>query len=183
VQSEGSDGLWLHPRAAGAELGPDAAELDPLFEAYRELRIVHQLGYANHKLTDMSPKGPRGQRSILSTLSAVSIGLLCVIHVGIVVLVFAGGHELAKSEAVLASLTIWIALSALAARAVEQGLQPEREIERYQQYRSAVRAVLERFEFANSQGEKLRVMSEMERLSFDEMRNFLVTNSASRFVM
>ena len=120
---------------------------------------------------------------MLSTLSVRSVGLLCAIHVGIIALVFGGGHELAKFEAILASLTIWIALFALAVRAVEQGLQPEREIERYQQYRSAVRAVLDRFELAKSQAEKLRVMSEMERLSFDEMRNFLITSSASRFVM
>jgi hypothetical protein len=183
VESEGSDGLWLHPRHAETGFGPDVPELNPLFEAYRELRILHQIGYASRELSDFNRKGPRAQHTILSTLSVVSIGLLCVIHVGIVVLVLAGGHEPAKVEAVLASLTIWIALSALAVRAVEQGLQPEREIERYQQYRSAVRAVLERFELANSQAEKLRTMSEMERLSFDEMRNFLITSSASRFVM
>jgi Domain of unknown function (DUF4365) len=68
-------------------------------------------------------------------------------------------------------------------RAIEQGLQPEREIERYQQYRSAVRAILERYDEAPSQAAKIEIMREMERLSFDEMRNFLITNERSRFVM
>lgn len=78
---------------------------------------------------------------------------------------------------------IWIALAALATRAVEQGLQPEREAERYQQYRSGVRAVLEQFDAAASQDEKIRIMRDMERLAFDEMRNFLITNERARFVM
>jgi len=181
VQSEGSEGLWLHPRHAETEFGPDAPELNPLFEAYRELRIQHQLGYASRELSEFNRKGPRAHHTRLSTASVLCVGLLCFIHGGIVVLVLKG--ELANIEKILAALTIVIALLALAVRAVEQGLQPEREIERYQQYRSAVRAVLERFDLAKSQAEKLRVMSEMERLSYDEMRNFLITNSASRFVM
>jgi hypothetical protein len=64
---------------------------------------------------------------------------------------------------------IWIVIVALAARVFEQGLQPEGEIERYQQYGSACKAILERFDPAPSQAEKVRIMMEMERLSFDEM--------------
>ena len=74
-------------------------------------------------------------------------------------------------------------LAALAARAIQDGLQPEREAERYQQYRSAVRFVLERFDLSESQKEKLRIMQEMERLVFDEMRNFLISGNRTRFVM
>jgi hypothetical protein len=78
---------------------------------------------------------------------------------------------------------IWLALAALATRAIEQGLQPEREIERYQQYRSAIRAILERYDQAPFQTAKIEIMRDMERLAFDEMRNFLITNERSRFVM
>jgi hypothetical protein len=46
-----------------------------------------------------------------------------------------------------------------------------------------LRAVLERFDQAHTQAEKLAAMSDMERVSFDEMRNFLTTNERSRFVM
>ena len=77
----------------------------------------------------------------------------------------------------------WIAVAALAARAFEQGLQPERELERYQQYGLGCKAILERFDSAASQAEKVKIMMEMERLSFDEMRNFLITNNRARFVM
>lgn len=80
-------------------------------------------------------------------------------------------------------ITIWIALAALAVRALEQGLRPEREVERYQQYRSAVRAILDRFDDSESQAEKIQIMEEMERLCFDELRNFLITNERARFVL
>jgi hypothetical protein len=83
----------------------------------------------------------------------------------------------------LGAATIWIAVAALAARAFAQGLQPEQEIERYQQYGSDCKAILERFDAAPSHAEKVRIMMEMERLSFDEMRNFLITNYQARFVM
>jgi hypothetical protein len=71
----------------------------------------------------------------------------------------------------------------LVVRAFEQGLQPEREIERYQQYRSAVQSVLERFEKAETVVEKLNSMRQMERVAFDEMRNFLLTSDRSSFVV
>jgi hypothetical protein len=78
---------------------------------------------------------------------------------------------------------IWIATLALAARAFEQGLQPEREIERYQQYRSSIQAILQRFDDARTQAQQVRVRRQIEQLAFDEMRNFLLTHERSHFVM
>ena len=159
------------------------------FVAYRELRIMHQIGYANYKLMDdhkILSKAPRRQAAVLSAIAFICIILLCAIHVGVLISVIAPGEsfwaEFRTSE--LASvIVIWFAIVALGVRAIEQGLQPEREIERYQQYLSAVRAILERFDNARTQAEKVKVMQEMERASFDEMRNFLITNDRARFVM
>ena len=123
---------------------------------------------------------------MLSTVAFICIVLLCAIHVGVLIGVLMPEKsfwaEFRFSELV-SVIVIWFAIVALGVRAVEQGLQPEREIERYQQYLSAVRAILERFDNARSQSEKIRVMQEMERASFDEMRNFLMTNDRARFVM
>ena len=57
---------------------------------------------------------------------------------------------------------------ALAFRALQEGLQPEREIERYRHYRAGIRAIRDRFDQASSPAEKFEVMQEMERLTFDE---------------
>jgi hypothetical protein len=83
----------------------------------------------------------------------------------------------------VSTLIIWLALVVLSTRTIEKGLQPEREVERYQQYRSGLLAILERYDRATSQLQRIQMMQEMERLSFDEMRNFLITNEAAHFVM
>jgi len=180
--SEGaSTDFWLHDRPKEPSEFRESSDLDPLFRAYRELRILHQIGYANYKLRDdhkILSEAPRRQATELSTIAFTCIVLICALHIIVLVTAF---FELGWSFIGVA--IIWLAIVALAVRAVEQGLQPEREIERYQQYSSAAKAVLERFDDARSQGEKVRIMEEMERLSFDEMRNFLLTNNRSQFVM
>jgi hypothetical protein len=162
-------------------------DLIPLFNAYRELRILHQYGYVNYKLKEdhkiFSPMARR-QKEMLSMLTWTSIIGLLAMHVGVLFgavvphSIWAGFHS-----PIAIVFIIWLALAALAIRTIEQGLQPEREIERYQQFRSALRAILERYDGARSQATKIEVMREMERLSFDEMRDFLITNERSRFVM
>jgi hypothetical protein len=165
----------------------DAKDLAPIFDAYRELRIVHQLDYTNYKLQDdqrIVSTMPRRQLAIISQVVFAWILLLVVMDVGVLASGLLPETPLAvfhSPEAVV--LTIWLALAALATRAIEQGLQPEREIERYQQYRSAIKAVLDRYDEAPSQHAKISIMREMERLAYDELRNFLVTNERSRFVM
>ena len=79
---------------------------------------------------------------------------------------------------------IWIAIAALAFRALQEGLQPEREIERYRHYRAGIRAIRDRFNRpSSSPAEKFEVMQEMERLSFDEFVNFLRSNDEARFII
>ncbi len=166
---------------------PESKGLESIFDAYRELRILHQLGYTNYKLHDdhrVFSVMPRRQLVVLSQAVFTCIVLLVIMDVGVLAgtifpnSMFAGFHS---SNAIV--VIIWLALAALATRAIEQGLQPEREIERYQQYRSGIRAVLGRYDEASSPKSKIEIMREMERLAFDEMRNFLVTNERSRFVM
>lgn len=189
LHEENSIDPWLHDSAPRAKLArmQVSKELNPIFDAYRELRIVHQLDCANYKLQDdyrIISAMPRRQMAVIYGLVFALIVLLVVVHVGILAgalfpsSIFAALHS---PEATV--FIIWLALAALALRAIEQGLQPEREIERYQQYRSGVRAILDRYDNAASQDEKIEIMREMERLAFEEMHNFLITNERSRFVM
>jgi len=179
---------WLHGISEKQSVTmQESKDLDPIFEAYRELRILHQLDFANYKLHDdhrVISALPRRQLAVLSQAIFTSIILLVVIDCGVLAgavfpnSIFAVFHSSNATVAI-----IWLALAALAIRAIEQGFQPEREIERYQQYRSGIRAILKRYDEASSQRSKIAVMREMEQLAFDEMRNFLITNERSRFVM
>jgi hypothetical protein len=189
IHEEESINPWLFgdaTRGTAAEMQEDKG-LNPIFDAYRELRIVHQLDFTNYKLQDdhrVVSAMPRRQMAVFSQLLFAWILLLVVMHVGVLVgALFPGSIFTVFHSREAIVVIIWLALAALATRAIEQGLQPEREIERYQQYRSGVRAILERYGEATSQNAKIQIMHEMERLAFDEMRNFLITNERSSFVL
>jgi hypothetical protein len=188
IREEEKNNVWLYNGVAERPVAPDDSDdLVPVFDAYRELRILHQLDYADYKLHNdhrlISPM-QRRQLEILSQVAFTWLILLLVMHIGVLVgAIFPQTFFTAFNSSTAVVVIIWLALAALATRAVQEGLQPEREIERYQQYGSAVRAILERYDEASSQGSKLEIMRDMERLAFDEMRNFLITNERSRFVM
>jgi hypothetical protein len=187
IQEENISHYRLYGGRSELKKDRDSKELDPLFDAYRELRILHQIGYANFKLQDdykIFSAVPWRQAQVFTQTSFVFIVALCVIDIGVLWQAFIPGSIwTAFASDSISVITIWIALAALAVRALEQGLRPEREVERYQQYRSAVRAILDRFDDSESQAEKIQIMEEMERLCFDELRNFLITNERARFVL
>jgi hypothetical protein len=191
---------WLHKSERTFSPANHERELEPLFIAYRHLRIKHQLGYANFKLQSedkIFSAMPVRQAEILENISKAGIAWLLLIHVSVLVIVLSAfgilvlGVPLVSAIGDAASLIsivfsvtiIVIAVVALSARAFQQGLQPEREIERYQQYRSAVQSILEQFDEADTSSQKIRVMRQMERVAFDEMRNFVRTHERSSFAM
>lgn len=186
LEDETQEEIWLHEPEKERGGASEHCNLDPIFAAYRELRILHQIGYANHQLKDdrrIFSAAPRRQAAVFSAFGFTCILLVCVIHLGVLAGVVFKPLAWEANSAIASMIIIWIAIAALAVRAIQDGLQPEREVERYQQYRSSVRFVLERFDRASSQAEKVQIMREMERLVFDEMRNFLIAGNRSRFLM
>jgi hypothetical protein len=177
--------VWLHP----APNEPEQPVLDALpteyFDAYRVLRICHQQQYADWKIRFgqfvASGFSLRALESILATGGIVAtLGLLITESLVIVPL------AIYAPEAGLSPWAQWIAVcfavTALGMRTLEEGLQPKREIERYQRHGDLVADILERFD-AGSRQIKFQAMIEMERLAFEEMRDFLRTARESRFVM
>jgi hypothetical protein len=192
------EGGSRHP--GGAEKAKHGAgerpELELFFQAYLDLRINHQLGYTNYKLDNdhkIFSESPVRQAEVLENISKAGVAWLFLIHA--VVLVIAGSALAAIPLAIngieartlvsyiFSAAIIAIAIVALLIRAFQQGLQPEREAERYQQYRSALLRVREQFEAAETPMEKLDSMRQVERVSFDEMRNFLISNERVAFVV
>jgi hypothetical protein len=72
---------------------------------------------------------------------------------------------------------------ALAARALEDGLKPQREVERYEQYRASVRVARVRFDAALDMQTRLEVMRAFEQTSMEEMRVFLRTYAKARYLL
>jgi hypothetical protein len=186
--------LWLVEPAA--KRGPffDNAAARRLIDAYRDLRILHQLGYASYQLRDadeISFSAIRWQAKQFSNLGLFCVAGLLVVDLIMLVSVLFGvaPQEGATHERTIDLVTalhmfaLAIAALAIATRALEEGLKPEREVERYQQYRAGLQAILQRYDAASTVEGKIEVMNQLERLTYDEMRAFLLTHRKARFVM
>jgi hypothetical protein len=170
-------GCTVPPAAVGADL-------EQLFAAYRALRFEHQIQYANYKLlpTTRFFDSPVKQWRIFRNTALILIFLILLGHLAVAVSLSPpfGWASLAR---VLHLFMLPLVVAILVARALEEGLQPAREVERYTRYRASVVSLLGRFDRAILPEEKLRVMREMERTSYQEMRGFLKTHFESRYIL
>jgi hypothetical protein len=187
--------IWLHETETERIKIPESNELGslrPLFDAYRELRIRHQISYANYKLKEDGFSKPGRQAEFFWRASVICMALLLLIHVGVLFGIGLPGVEswpvikirnvTVPFIEIMTMATFLIAIVSLAMRAIEQGLQPEREVERYRRYLSDVQTILTRFDAA-SPIEKPQVMKDMERLSFKEMQDFLICGEKAQFIL
>jgi hypothetical protein len=171
------------PLPASGAVSAIAADI---FAAWGELRLDWQANYCKAKLawsSTGSQLSPRHRERAFATLAWACLALIVLFH-----LLMLGGPLV--SEARLHILSpwietgiIWTALIALAARALEDGLQPQREVERYEQYRAAVTVARSRFDAAADMQTRLEVMRAFERTSLEEMRVFLRTHAGARYVL
>ncbi|HEY1631408.1 MAG TPA: hypothetical protein VGF56_08830 [Rhizomicrobium sp.] len=154
-----------------------------LLKAYRNLRIVRQLQFADYKLLKkgglFSPFA-RTQASVLSVVGYICIFLLLALHISFAFLSTLGVS--AESLELLDVVAIWTAFIALALRTIEEGLKPRAEVERYRHYQATVKRILEQFDRSDLDG-KLSAAVALEHASFDEMAIFLRSNSEARFTM
>jgi hypothetical protein len=159
----------------------DDASLDRVLAAWRRLRLDWQLGYCEAKLSDQSSGGHVSSRQVEHAFAVVAWASLAVIFVLHVVLVVAA--PIHRATMWLDVLVIWAALGALAARALEDGFQPHREVERYEQYRANILVARERLDLAADRATQLEVIRSFERLSLEEMRVFIRTHCKARFLL
>lgn len=161
----------------GVEIPQIAADV---FDVWRVLRLNWQAGYCDAKL-ERRHKGRftiKQMDEMFVGLGWFCVGAIILIHIGHFV-----GMLASAQSAWLEAAVIWTALIALAGRAMEDGFQPQRELERYEQYRANVRVTTERFDAARTYAAKLEVLRAFERTSLEEMRVFLRTHARARFLL
>jgi hypothetical protein len=183
-EDEGSaQGAWLVDPGQPPNLTSEP-HADEFFRAYRRLRLQRQIDFCDLKLrTDsrLLTDAPREQARRLANATLICIvGLLVLDAVLIVGLIARPG---AGQDGLLHVVIVWLAIVVLALRTLTEGLQPEREVERYRQYRSALSAIAARFDRASDHAERRSAMMALEELSFDEMVNFLKCHHEAKFVM
>jgi hypothetical protein len=200
LDDDAEENFWLHPdRSRDSRLAASDATLATVFSAYRLLRFEHQVQYANYRLgTDegLFSSSATGQLELLRNVALVFILIIFVSNLALAALVgfgalFGSGAAAAAAGAQSGILTtthmhvviIWLFIGIVAMRTLEEGLQPAREVERYTRYRSSMVALLRRFDAATDPREKVEIMREAERASYQEMRTFLRTHNDARYVL
>ncbi len=181
AEDPGSGALYPDKRP---ELSPGAQNLEEYFRAYAILRFDRQIGYCDLILRDSGAiwkYAPIQQARILGAIAMVCVFGILLLH-GLVLLGVGADIAWMKGQAIHVA-AVWAAIVALAARTLEEGFQPETEIERMRQYRLSLKRIYERFNTAASPDEKLAAMRDLETLSYEEMVLFLRTNYEARFVM
>lgn len=159
----------------------DTAIAETVFAAWRKLRLQWQLGYCEAMLaTKRTGKrlSSRQTERAFSRLGWASVAIVVTLHI-----VMIAAEPLSLSRLWLEAAVVWTALIALGARALEAGLQPSRDVERYEQYRANILVASERFEAADGLAGKLEVMRGFERNSLEEMRIFMRTHKRSSFML
>ena len=70
----------------------------------------------------------------------------------------------------------------VALRVLNEGLLVRTEAERYRWYLASVRSIARRYEKAETD-DRIRLIRELERLAYQEMRRFLITSKEARFII
>lgn len=162
-------------------VGEDATAARYL-EALGELRLQHQADFAGLQLLSfwtLSPRSPLQTAKLLSSIGAFCAVMLLVLGVVGLVLDAVTGRLASLTHAALVTL----AVTALAARTLEEGLQVHGEVSRYRTYDAILRRLRERFREAGTNAERRAVLVELEVTCFDEMVGFLKTHHDARFLI
>lgn len=178
---------WLHPR--GHDYSPGSRVLHAVFRAYKQLRIEEQYGFALYKLRQTDDKSlweflkwpSIRQAAMLSALAwtGFSVALACSAFLVYGYAFGIAGHV----ESEVRAVAISFAILGFALRTVKEGLAPEQEIERYNDYRGRTAQLRDRFNETTDPGKRLHLMDEMERAAVDEMRGFLRTHRRATFLL
>ena len=167
-----------------ADIDPNDPHVEEYFEAYVAFRFQRQIDYCNLILSDKTGfwrYAPVNQARILGAIALMCVFGILALH-GLVFLGAVANIAWMKGEMVHV-FAIWAAIIALTARTLEEGFQPEREIERVRQYRLSLVRIYDRFKSSPTPKGKLAAMIDLEKLSYEEMSLFLKSNYEANFVM
>ncbi|MCW2275294.1 hypothetical protein GJ654_12535 [Rhodoblastus acidophilus] len=181
-QDLAEDNVWLNKSWAAAPAAPsESDDLTELFSGLEALRFDVQIRYVGDKLNGgiFSPKTRAGWFLRTSDI-LTSVIVLLTAATG---LSLAFGAD-SKSSWFLLIVGLGGVLTAavVSLRVLNEGLQLRAETERYEWYVASVKSIKQRFAKAQL-AEKVELLREMERLSYQEMRRFLISYKNARFIM
>lgn len=171
------DRAWSEPAPAP----PETPELAELLKGLQEQRIGVQERYTALKLKP-GLYSPETRAKWLHGVSDVCTAAILPVTVAVGAIYFNGSKGphlwLFGMLGLAGTLTAFV----VALRVLNEGLLLRTEAERYRWYLASVRSIARRFETADT-ADRIRLLRELERLAYQEMRRFLITFKEARFVM
>ncbi len=161
----------------------DEETLNELYRALEETRIRGQIQYTNYVLSSDGKfwSSPSKQLHILGNLSYILVVLAFIAN--FIALIAGVWQAFPIHWEILSSLAIAFAILAVGARAMLEGLRPQRETRRMQFYAAAINHAGDSFAKARTHNKRIEAASLLERASYDEMIEFISSNERARFVL
>jgi len=160
---------------------PETPELAELLQGLRQQRIGVQERYTALKLTP-GLHSPQTRAQWLHGVLDAFIAMILLITVAIGVLYAHGSEEPHLWLLGLLGAAGALTAAVVALRVLDEGLQLRTEAERYRWYLASVRSIRDRFEKADA-ADRIRLLRELERLAYQEMRRFLIAFKEARFIL
>src|SRR5208283_1671164 len=160
---------------------PQTPELAELLKGLKEQRIGVQERYTALKLKQ-GLYSPQTRAQWLHGLSDAFTAVILIITVAIGALYVRGSEEPRLWLLGLLGLAGALTAAVVALRVLNEGLLLRTEAERYRWYLASVHSIAGRFEKASA-AERIRLLRELERLAYQEMRRFLITSKEARFIL
>lgn len=172
---------WLLTPLSTTELNALApthgATLEAFFRLFLRFRLGRQAGYARSQTAKASRSG-----RLISNIVFLTVFLAIGLHIIIVALVGLG--QLAENAKVIEVTLVEFALLGLMAKAFEEGLQTQRETERYEDYHGDCERAEYQFHAAGANvAAKYAALLDLERAAYEEMKGFIRTNYDARFLL
>ncbi|MEQ1839244.1 MAG: hypothetical protein ABL994_02445 [Verrucomicrobiales bacterium] len=185
-------------------------ELDEIFRAYRALRFGVQHDYATHVLRSRNDPALTAKAKKRFTLVAYPGitqpmrrkklildylwwgSLLTVVVVDLLALVTPGFSLFGRDSNAFWNwfhdptshvVVVLFALLAVAIKTLKEGFAIDQELDRFEEYRVTIVGLRATFDQAKTPEDKVRVMMEMEKAAFEELRRFLRSNHEAKFVL
>lgn len=168
---------WKKPPASSQ----DIPGLDHMLKGLRVQRINKQLEFANKNLGDDIYSAPLRHR-LLRGMTYGAIILTAVFALLAWASLVSGQPVLRYEMRELLGLVAITSAIGVTSKALNEGLRTHADIGRYENYHHALCRVKDEF-IGGSQRKKINALIELERLSYIELRAFLIDHGAAQFVV
>lgn len=169
---------WVEESDVGPAKSPEA---DALFDALERQRIGVQVRYVETKMMK-GVSSPEWRATVIRWWSNVLTGVVLLLTVLVGVSAVVLNSAVAPPVLLLLFASTCVSGLVVALRALDEGLQITADFDRYAWYRVAVLSIKRQFEDAQGRRSKLLLLRELERISYQELRRFLMSVVAARFV-